>query len=339
MENIAILGSGSWGTALGKVLAENGHKVILWGRNVDVVNSINDNRENSKYLKGISLPEKLSSTTDIEEAIENASIVILAVTSQSNRESLIKIKDIINKDVIIVNVSKGLELGTNKRASEISNEIMPENCFVALSGPSHAEEVAVSMPTTIVAASYSSEAMLKVQSLFIGTNIRVYTNNDVVGVELAGAFKNIIALGIGIIDGLGFGDNTKAAMMTRGLVEIIRLSVALGGDVSTFFGLSGMGDLIVTCTSSHSRNRQAGILIGKGHSLEEVKAEINMVVEGINATKIAYDLSQELSIEMPIVREMYNVIFNKGNINTAISNLMSRDKKYENEELIHIKMI
>lgn len=339
MENIAILGSGSWGTALGKVLAEKGHRVILWGRNLEVVDSINKKNENSKYLKSIHLPENLSASSSLKEALESVNIVILAVTSQSNRETLEKIKTIIDKDAIIVNVSKGLELGTNKRASEISKEILPNNFFVALSGPSHAEEVAVNMPTTIVAASKSSEAMLKVQALFVGTNIRVYTNNDTVGVELAGAFKNIIALGIGIIDGLGFGDNTKSAMMTRGLLEIVRLAVALGADVSTFFGLSGMGDLIVTCTSAHSRNRQAGILIGQGYSLEAVKTEINMVVEGINATKIAYDLSEELSIEMPIVKEMYNVIFNNGDINSAISNLMNRDKKYENEELINIKMV
>lgn len=339
MENITILGSGSWGTALGKVLAEKGHRVILWGRNSSVVDSINQKKENPKYLKSVHLPENLSASSDLKESLESVDIVILAVTSQSNRETLEKIKPIINKDVIIVNVSKGLELGTNKRASEITKEILPENKFVALSGPSHAEEVAVNMPTTIVAASESSEAMLKVQSLFIGTNIRVYTNNDTVGVELAGAFKNIIALGIGIIDGLGFGDNTKSAMMTRGLLEVIRLSVALGADVSTFFGLSGMGDLIVTCTSAHSRNRQAGILIGRGYTLEQVKLEINMVVEGINATKIAYDLSQTLSIDMPIVKEMYNVIFNNGDIKNAINNLMSRDKKYENEELIHIKMV
>lgn len=339
MENIAVLGSGSWGTALGKVLAEKGHKVTLWGRNQEVVDSINDKNENSKYLKDIKLPEKLMASTSLEKTLNDVSIVILAVTSQSNRETLLKIKDLINKECIVVNVSKGLELVSNKRAEEISKEILPDNEFVALSGPSHAEEVAVNMPTTIVAASTSSDAMLKIQALFIGTTVRVYTNNDVVGVELAGAFKNIIALGIGIIDGLGFGDNTKAAMMTRGLVEIIRLAVALGGDVSTFFGLSGMGDLIVTCTSNHSRNRHAGILIGKGYTLDQVKDEVKMVVEGINATKIAYDLSNELKIDMPIVREMYGVIFENRDINNAIVNLMNRDKKYENEELIHMKLV
>ena len=339
MDKIAILGSGSWGTALGKILAEKGYTVLIWGRNKNVIEDININRENSRYLKSIKLPASLNATENIEEALQDADIVILAVTSQSNRETLNRIKNLVKDSIIIVNVSKGLEINTNKRASEISEEILPYNKFVALSGPSHAEEVAVNMPTTIVSASRSGEAMIRVQELFVGTSVRVYTNSDVTGVELAGAFKNIIALGIGIIDGLGFGDNTKAAMMTRGLVEIVRLSVEMGADISTFFGLAGMGDLIVTCTSPHSRNRRAGILIGRGYSLEEVKNEINMVVEGINATKIAYELSRKLNIDMPIVNEMYKVIFENGEIKNAIANLMSRDKKHENEELINIRIV
>ena len=339
MDKIAILGSGSWGTALGKILAEKGYTVFIWGRNKNVIEDININRENSRYLKSIKLPASLNATENIEEALQDADIVILAVTSQSNRETLNRIKNLVKDSIIIVNVSKGLEINTNKRASEISEEILPYNKFVALSGPSHAEEVAVNMPTTIVSASRSGEAMIRVQELFVGTSVRVYTNSDVTGVELAGAFKNIIALGIGIIDGLGFGDNTKAAMMTRGLVEIVRLSVEMGADISTFFGLAGMGDLIVTCTSTHSRNRRAGILIGRGYSLEEVKNEINMVVEGINATKIAYELSRKLNIDMPIVNEMYKVIFENGEIKNAIANLMSRDKKHENEELINIRIV
>ena len=339
MDKIAILGSGSWGTALGKILAEKGYTVLIWGRNKNVIEDININRENSRYLKSIKLPASLNATENIEEALQDADIVILAVTSQSNRETLNRIKNLVKDSTIIVNVSKGLEINTNKRASEISEEILPYNKFVALSGPSHAEEVAVNMPTTIVSASRSGEAMIRVQELFVGTSVRVYTNSDVTGVELAGAFKNIIALGIGIIDGLGFGDNTKAAMMTRGLVEIVRLSVEMGADISTFFGLAGMGDLIVTCTSPHSRNRRAGILIGRGYSLEEVKNEINMVVEGINATKIAYELSRKLNIDMPIVNEMYKVIFENGEIKNAIANLMSRDKKHENEELINIRIV
>jgi len=339
MERISILGSGSWGTTLAKILAEKGNHVTLWGRNLETVEAIRTERENKKYLKGIKLPENLNITSNLEDALNGATIAILAVTSQSNRETLKLMKGLIDKDTIIVNVSKGLEIDTNKRASEVVEEIFPSNRFVVLSGPSHAEEVAINMPTTLVSASKSSEAMLKIQELFVNSTVRVYTNNDVIGVELAGAFKNIIALGIGVIDGLGFGDNTKAAMMTRGLVEIVRLSVALGADVSTFFGLAGMGDLIVTCTSPHSRNRSAGILIGKGYTLEQTKSEIKMVVEGINSTKIAYDLSQKLGVEMPIVKEMYKVIFENAEIKTAISNLMSRDKKYENEELIHIKII
>ncbi|MGB5823129.1 MAG: NAD(P)H-dependent glycerol-3-phosphate dehydrogenase [Proteocatella sp.] len=339
MEKIAILGSGSWGTTLAKILAEKENQVTLWGRNPEIIEAIRVERENKKYLKNIKMPENLNITSSIDEALEGANIVILAVTSQSNRETLKKMKGLIDEDTIIVNVSKGLEINTNKRASEVVAEIFPENRFVVLSGPSHAEEVAINMPTTLVSASKSSEAMLKIQELFINSTVRVYTNGDVTGVELAGAFKNIIALGIGVIDGLGFGDNTKAAMMTRGLVEIVRLSVALGADVSTFFGLAGMGDLIVTCTSPHSRNRRAGILIGRGYTLEQTQNEINMVVEGINSTKIAYDLSRKLGIEMPIVTEMYKVIFENAEIKTAISNLMSRDKKYENEELIHIKIV
>lgn len=339
MKKIAVLGMGSWGTAMSIILSENGHQVTLWGRNEKAVNEVNEIRENTKYLGGVKLPRTLNVSSDLQSAVKEAEIVILAVTSQANRGVMETIKKYIGSKVIIVNLSKGLELETNFRASEISNEILPDNPFVALSGPSHAEEVAKKMPTALVAASESSMSMEAVQKLFVDTCIRVYTNSDVIGVELGGAFKNIVALGVGVIDGFGLGDNSKAAVMTRGMTEIVRLASRLGADISTFYGLAGMGDLIVTCTSLHSRNRRAGILLGQGAGLDEVQQSIGMAIEGINATKIAYKLSNDLGVEMPIVNQMYKVIFERYSVESAVSNLMSRDKKEEIEELVKLQLM
>lgn len=339
MKKIAVLGMGSWGTAMSIILVENGHQVTLWGRNKETVLEIDEIRENKKYLGGVKLPNALNLSSNLQDTVVDADVIILAVTSQANREILKTIKEYINDKAIIVNLSKGLELDTNFRASEISQEILPNNTFVVLSGPSHAEEVAQKMPTALVAASESSLAMETIQKLFVDSCIRVYTNSDVIGVELGGAFKNIVALGIGVIDGLGYGDNSKAAVMTRGMTEIVRIASILGADISTFYGLSGMGDLIVTCTSLHSRNRRAGVLIGKGTPLEEVHKAVGMSIEGINATKIAYKLSNDLGIEMPIVNQMYKVIFEGYSVENAVINLMSRDKKQEMEELVKLQMM
>ncbi|MDO4711013.1 MAG: NAD(P)H-dependent glycerol-3-phosphate dehydrogenase [Peptostreptococcaceae bacterium] len=336
MSRVAVLGSGSWGTALARTFALNGNDVILWGRDKKQIDRMKLSRINSKYLEHVMLPENIHYTDDIFEAVKGSDVLLLAVSSQANRSILEKIKSQISERTIIVNVSKGLEKETNKRASEICKEILPKNPFVVLSGPSHAEEVALSVPTTLVASSDDLISMECIQSILSNEFMRVYTNRDVIGVELGGALKNIIALGIGIIDGLGFGDNTKAAMMTRGMTEIVRLGVALGAEEATFFGLTGMGDLIVTCTSVHSRNRRAGILIGQGKKLEEIHNDIHMVVEGITSTQIAFHLSKKMEIEMPIVQKMFEVIYQEKDPKEAIRELMTRRTKHENEDILDL---
>lgn len=336
MSRVAILGAGSWGTALARTFALNKNDVVLWGRDPVQIDQMRSSRINSKYLQNVCLPENILYTEDLFEAVNQAEVIVLAVSSQANRGILQKIKEDIAKDTIIVNVSKGLEKETNERASEICQEILPTNPFVVLSGPSHAEEVALSVPTTLVAASDDKKSMEHIQSILSNEFMRVYTNEDVLGVELGGALKNVIALGIGIIDGLGFGDNTKAAMMTRGMTEIVRLGVALGAEEATFFGLTGMGDLIVTCTSVHSRNRRAGILIGQGKKLNEINSDIHMVVEGITSTQIAHELSQRMDIEMPIVQKLYEVLYEDKDPKDAIRELMTRKRKNENEDILDL---
>ncbi len=337
MDTICVMGAGSWGSALALLLNSNNHNVNLYMRSEKQAEEIKSMRRNTKYLGDIEIPERINILTDLDYAIKDASVIVIAVSSQATRAAMISLKDKIKSGAIIVNVSKGLEKGSNKRISEVSEEILPGNRFVVLSGPSHAEEVAVKMPTTVVAGSKDLEAAQYVQDIFSNEFFRVYTNPDVIGVELGGALKNIIAFGSGVIDGLGYGDNTKAAIMTRGLAEIARLGVALGADISTFAGLSGIGDLIVTCTSMHSRNRRAGILIGQGKTLEETLSEIQMVVEGITATQVAYNLSLEKNVEMPITTEIYNVLYEDKDIKLAIKNLMTRNMKHETEDLIHLK--
>ena len=337
MDTICVMGAGSWGSALAILLNSNNHNVNLFMRNETQAEEIKTSKRNFKYLGDIEIPESINIVTDIDNAVKDAKLIVIAVSSQATRQAMISLKNKINSDVIIVNVSKGLEKGTNKRISEIAKEILPDNKFVVLSGPSHAEEVAVKMPTTVVAGSEDLNAAQYVQDIFSNEYFRVYTNPDVIGVELGGSLKNIIAFGSGIIDGLGYGDNTKAAIMTRGLAEIARLGVELGADISTFAGLSGIGDLIVTCTSMHSRNRRAGILIGQGKSLDETLKEIQMVVEGITATEVAYILSLEKGIDMPITAEIYKVLYEGKDIKVTIKSLMMRNKKHETEDLIHLK--
>ncbi|WP_347352254.1 NAD(P)H-dependent glycerol-3-phosphate dehydrogenase [Acetoanaerobium noterae] len=337
MDTICIMGAGSWGSALALLLNNNGHKVNLYVRNESQANEMINTNKNSKYLGDIIIPSEINIFTDLDSATKDASVIVLAVSSQATRAAVLSLQNKISSKVILVNVSKGLEKGTNKRISEVVGELLPSNSFVVLSGPSHAEEVAVKMPTTVVAASENIEAAEYIQDIFSSEFFRVYTNPDVIGVELGGALKNIIAFGSGIIDGLGYGDNTKAGIMTRGLAEIARLGVALGADISTFAGLSGIGDLIVTCTSMHSRNRRAGIMIGQGKTLEETLAEIQMVVEGITATEVAYNLALEKNIDMPITAEIYKVLYEGKDIKETIKSLMTRTKKHETEDLIHLK--
>lgn len=331
---VSILGAGSWATALSIVLNDNNHEVMLWTRNSSHAEFINTTRENSKYLPGVKIGDKTSVDTKLDKVAKFGDVIIIAVASQSVREVLKNTDFLIDKKKIIVNVSKGVEIGTLNRISEVVSEFYPENDFVALSGPSHAEEVAKGIPTTLVASSENILAAEYIQDLFSNDAMRVYTNDDIIGVELGGALKNIIALGAGISDGLGFGDNTKAAIMTRGIKEISLLGVTMGASYSTFSGLSGIGDLIVTCTSVHSRNRRCGILIGEGVDVKSAIEKIGMVVEGIYTIKSAYDLSQKYNVEMPITRELYKVIYENANPKNSVINLMTRQKKHEIEDVI-----
>jgi len=330
-KKIAILGSGSWGTAIAITLNGKGHGVVVWDRNKEHIDQIRETRENQFSLPGIKIDEEIIFTDDIEIGIKTADIVILAVASQGLRSTLQRIKPELMKDKIIVNVSKGIEIGTLKRMSELVEEFFPDNSFVALSGPSHAEEVSREMPTTLVAASENLELAELIQDLFITERLRVYTNTDVCGVEIGASLKNVIALGAGISDGLGYGDNAKAALMTRGIVEIARLGEAMNADVNTFTGLTGIGDLIVTCTSMHSRNRRCGILIGEGMKMNDAVKKIGMVVEGIYTTKSAFELAQKYGVDMPIVSELYNVLYENHDVRKSVNNLMTRLKKHEME--------
>ncbi|WP_195237229.1 NAD(P)H-dependent glycerol-3-phosphate dehydrogenase [Romboutsia sp. 1001285H_161024_C4] len=338
MEKVCILGAGSWGSALGLVLAKKGYEVIIWTLSQEQADKINKTKENIDYLPGVLFPNNITLTTSLEEAVLDSKIIVLAVPSQAIRSVSSSLKPFVKDEQIVVDVAKGLERGTGLRLSEVVAEELPNNPYVTLSGPSHAEEVARDIPTTVVAASENLEVAQIVQDMFMTPKFRVYTNPDIVGVELGGALKNIIAFGAGICDGLGYGDNAKAALMTRGIREIGRLGVKMGANLSTFSGLSGIGDLIVTCTSMHSRNRRAGILIGQGKSLEETLAEVKMVVEGITATEVAYDVSKKLGIDMPITSAIYSVLHEGANPNEVVADLMMRNKTHEIEEVVEDKL-
>ncbi|AOY77407.1 NAD(P)H-dependent glycerol-3-phosphate dehydrogenase [Clostridium formicaceticum] len=333
--SIAVLGAGSWGTALSLVLNSNNHVVNLWMRREEQYHQMLETRENRKYLPEVKIPSNIHLFTDSIAAIKGTDIILLAVPTQKVREVLKSIKSYVEPHQIIVNAAKGIEQKSQLRISEVVEAELPQQPYAMLSGPSHAEEVATNMPTAIVAASLKKDTAEFVQHAFMTSKFRVYTNPDVAGVELGGALKNVIAFGAGIADGLGFGDNVRAALMTRGIREIARLGKAMGADISTFAGLSGIGDLIVTCTSMHSRNRRAGILIGKGKSLKETLQEIGMVVEGITTTNVAYELAMKYNIEMPITEEIYKVLYEGRNPKDAVINLMTRDRKNEMEEIVN----
>lgn len=328
MKKIAFIGGGSFGTALAVLLANKGNSVNIYDRSIEVVNDINQNRKNSKYFENIVIPNSIVATNDIEEAVKDCNYVVLAVPSHVIRQTAQQINNSILKETIVISIAKGIEEKTNKRLSEVIEDEL-KNPVVILSGPSHAEEVALNIPTTIVASSNNMKYANEVQDLFMTSHFRVYTNSDLIGVEIGGAVKNIIALASGIVDGLGYGDNTKAALMTRGMKEISRVGIALGGKEETFYGLTGMGDLIVTCTSMHSRNRRAGILIGSGKSLEQALDEVGMVVEGVKACKAFYGLKEKRGISMPITDALYQTLFNNKNPKEATTELMNRDKKSE----------
>lgn len=331
MSKVVVLGAGSWGTALSIVLADNNHEVRLWSHKEEQVNIINQTHKNEKYLN-VELPQNVIAYADLETAISGVDAIVMVVPSSAIREVSKKINSLINKDILIIHATKGIEPESSKRISQImSEELTSINAedIVVLSGPSHAEEVALRMPTTVTVASSNMNQAEKTQHLFFNESFRVYTSDDVVGVELGGALKNIIALGAGISDGLNFGDNAKAALITRGLAEITRLGVSLGANPLSFLGLSGVGDLIVTSTSNHSRNWRAGNLIGKGYSLDSVLDEMGMVVEGVRTTKAAYLFSIQQNVEMPITHALYDILYNNADPKEIVEQLMTRAKKDE----------
>ena len=329
MKNIGVIGSGSWGTAVAGVLAENGHKVTLWSYLKEEYEMFVEHKEHVKFLPGVKLPDSVEYTCDMKTAAENKDMLIIACPSFAVRSTANSLKPYY-KNQTVVCIAKGLEDNSLKCLSEvIEEELGNAKRVCVLSGPSHAEEVGKKMGTTLVAASEDIEIAKEVQDTFMCEYLRVYTSLDVIGVQLGGALKNVISLCVGIADGLGLGDNTKAALMTRGMSEIIRLGTKMGGKPETFSGLSGMGDLIVTCTSMHSRNRRAGILIGQGKSPEEAKKEVGMVVEGMLACRSAYELSKKYNVEMPIVNEAYGVLYSGFDFNSSMRNLMLRDRRAE----------
>ncbi len=329
---VAVLGAGSWGTTLAILLAEKSHHVHLWSYREKDAETIRLTRENPAFLPGIWIPETVAVSHEIREATHEAEMIVTAVPSQYLRSVMARLKDLPWKDTVVVNVAKGIENGTLMTMSEMLHDTipsLPERHVATLSGPSHAEEVSRKIPTTVVAASKDVETAKKVQKAFMLPYFRVYQSDDLRGVELGGSLKNVIAIAAGIIEGAGLGDNTRAALMTRGIVEISRVGLALGAKAATFNGLSGIGDLMVTCMSRHSRNRHVGFEIGKGRRLSEILGEMVMVAEGVATTRSAYDLAARLGVEVPIIAEVYKILFEDKDPLRACYDLMTRDPKGE----------
>jgi glycerol-3-phosphate dehydrogenase (NAD(P)+) len=327
---VGFIGAGSWGTTLAVHLAEQGHDILLWAHGAEQCERLRRERVNNLYLPGIPFPDTLTVVDDVCEA-STPPVVVIATPTQYIRETMAPVTAAELADTIVVSVSKGIEKGSLLRISQLmesTHDVAPER-FACLSGPSHAEEVSRHIPTTLVVASGSFETARRVQELFNSRTLRVYRHDDLVGVELGGSLKNVIAVCAGMIDGLGYGDNTKAALITRGLAEIARLGVALGANPQTFSGLSGLGDLVVTCTSRHSRNRYVGEQIGKGRKLDEIIAEMAMVAEGVTTTESAYRLAERCGIEMPITNEVYKILFEGKDASEATYDLMTRETKQE----------
>jgi glycerol-3-phosphate dehydrogenase (NAD(P)+) len=327
MKNIAIIGSGSWGIALGIHMAKLGHNIKIWSFLEEEANLIN-NEHKCKFLPEITIPNNIVATQNFEECLKDADYVFHVTPSKAVRETVKNYKKYVNGKPIIM-CSKGFERETEKTLIEVLNEEIPNNEIAVFSGPSHAEEVSREIPTAMVLASENNELLEELQSMLMNENLRIYLSNDIKGVELGGSLKNIIAFCAGILVSLNLGDNTFAALITRGLCEISRLGVALGGQKDTFYGLSGLGDLIVTCSSKFSRNRKAGMLIGAGKTIDETKKEVGMTIESIENIEVAYKLGKQYNVDMPIVNTVYDVIYNNLNPREAVTKLMMRDKKFE----------
>lgn len=329
MAKISVLGSGSWGLALALLLHNNGHEVLLWSARPEDAQKLRERRENPDRLPGVRLPDEIEILTDLERALKDVDVTVLAVASPYIRSTAHKMAPFVSRDQKIVNVAKGIEEKTLKTLSEVIEEEIPQGNVAVLSGPSHAEEVGRGLPTTCVVSAHTRETAEYLQSVFMSPVFRVYTTPDILGVELGGALKNVIALAAGTADGLGYGDNTKAALITRGITEIGRLGKKMGAQMETFYGLSGIGDLIVTCASKHSRNRKAGYLIGQGRTMEEAMEEVQMVVEGVYSARAARELAEKYEVEMPIITEVNRVLFEGKSAAEAVMDLMLRDKKVE----------
>lgn len=333
MAKIGIIGAGSWGTALAWLLRNNGHQITVWSVLDEEIRMLKEFHEQKEKLPGVILSEDTEFTTDLEEAIKGKDALVLAVPSPFTRSTAAKMAPYVSKGQKIINVAKGIEEKTLMTLSEIIEEEIPSANVAVLSGPSHAEEVGKGIPTTIVVGSKDRETAEYLQNLFMSPVFRVYISSDVPGIELGAALKNVVALAAGMADGLGYGDNTKAALITRGIAEIARLGISMGGRIETFYGLTGIGDLIVTCASMHSRNRRAGILIGQGASMEEAMKEVKMVVEGVYSAKAGYALSRKYQVSMPIIEQVNRILFEGMPASEAVKELMLRDKKVENIDL------
>lgn len=333
MAKISIIGAGSWGTALALLLSKNGHEVNVWSIMEEEVNMLSEKREHTEKLPGVKLPESMTFTTDLEKSVKGKDLLVLAVPSPFTRSTSKSMCPFVEEGQLIVNVAKGVEEATLMTLSEIIEQEIPKAEVAVLSGPSHAEEVGRGLPTTCVAGAKTKKTAEYIQEIFMNEVFRVYTSPDILGIELGGALKNVVALAAGIADGLGYGDNTKAALITRGIAEIARLGMKMGGEYKTFAGLTGIGDLIVTCASVHSRNRRAGTLIGKGYSMEEAMKEVKMVVEGVHSAKAAMGLAKKYQVPLPIIEQVNQILFENKPADEAVRELMLRDKREEDEAL------
>lgn len=334
MAKVSVIGAGSWGTALTYVLDKNGHDVTVWSILEEEVRMLQEKHEHVDKLPGVKLSENIKFTTNLQEAIQGMDMMVLAVPSPYIRSTSKSMAPYVAEGQLIVNVAKGIEEITLMTLPEIIQEEIPQAKVAVLSGPSHAEEVGIGLPTTVVAGAKSRKVAEYIQSLFMNESFRVYTSPDMIGIELGAALKNVIALAAGMADGLGYGDNTKAALITRGIKEISRLAIAMGAKPETLSGLSGMGDLIVTCASKHSRNRKAGMLMGQGCSMEEAMDQVKMIVEGVYSAKAAIGLSRKYGVSMPIIEQVNAVLFEGYPVKDAVLNLMLRDRKTEHEDML-----
>lgn len=329
MAKVGIIGAGSWGIALASLLHRNGHEITVWSVLEEEIEMLKAKHEHTDKLPGVKLPKDMVFTTDLRCAVQGKDVLVMAVPSAFTRNTAKLLKEVVSKGQIIVNVSKGIEENTLMTLSDIIEEEVPQAVVAVLSGPSHAEEVGRGIPTTIVVGAKKKATAEFLQNLFMNDVFRVYISSDILGMELGAALKNVVALAAGMADGLGYGDNTKAALITRGITEIARLGMAMGARFETFCGLTGIGDLIVTCASMHSRNRRAGILIGQGKTMEEAMAEVKMVVEGVYSARAAMGLAEKYQVQLPIIEQVNKILFEGKAADEAVKDLMLRDKKIE----------